>query len=272
MTGVDIRAAEASGPALAARARDLLAFEWIKLRSIRSNYVTALVAAVVTVGATVVVAHALTPIRAQQAAGPNTPLTASFLGYAEYAVLPISVLGVLQFTSEYSTGLIRTTFAAVPQRWAVLAAKAGVVGAATLVAGEALAFACFFLTQAILSGHHRGLSLGTPGVPGAVLAGGFLACACALTALGLGAIIRHTAGAITATVAAIYGVAGLCLVLPAPWRADVGRFTMAFAASQVLALHPQHALFSAAGSMLVLIAWPAVTLLVAGLVLTRRDA
>jgi len=272
VTAVEIRATEAPGPAPAARARDVLAFEWVKLRSIRSNYVTALVAAVVTLGATVIVAHALASTREPLAAGPFTPLTASFLGYAEYWVLPISVLGVLQFTSEYSTGLIRTTFTAVPQRRAVLAGKVAVVGTAALVAGEALAFACFFLTQAIVSGRHRGLSLDTPGVPGAVLAGGFLVCACALTALGLGAIIRHTAGAITATVAAIYGVAGLCLVLPAPWKADIGRFTMAFAASQVLALHPQHGLFSPAVSMLVLIAWPAVTLLVAGLVLARKDA
>ena len=272
MTAVDVRAAEAPGVAPAARARDILAFEWAKLRSIRSNYVTALVAMVVTLGATVVVAHALASTRAPLPAGLFTPLTASFLGYAEYAVLPISVLGVLQFTSEYSTGLIRTTFTAVPQRWAVLAGKVAVAGAVALVAGEALAFACFFLTQAILSGRHRGLSLDTPGVPGAVLAGGFLVCACALTALGLGAIIRHTAGAITATVAVIYGVAGLCFILPAPWKAEIGRFTMAFAASQVLALHPQHSLFSPAASMLVLVAWPAVTLLVAGLVLARRDA
>jgi ABC-2 type transport system permease protein len=271
VTAVDIRAPDAPGPALAARARDVLAFEWIKLRSIRSNYVTALVATVVTLGATVIVAHALASSPAHQPA-PFTPLTESFLAYAEYAVLPISVLAVLQFTSEYSTGLIRTTFTAVPQRWAVLAGKVAVVGAAALVVGEALAFVCFFLTQAILSGGHRGLSLDMPGVPGAVLAGGFLMCACTLTALGLGAIIRHTAGAITATVAAIYGVAGLCFVLPAPWKADVGRFTMAFAASQVLARRPQHGLFSPAASMLVLIAWPAVTLLVAGLVLARKDA
>jgi ABC-2 type transport system permease protein len=272
VTAIDGRAAEAQRPAPPARARDAVAFEWVKLRSIRSNYVTALVATVVTLAATVVVAHALASTPAHQPAAPFTPLTASFLAYAEYAVLPISVLGVLQFTSEYSTGLIRTTFIAVPQRWTVLAGKVAVVGAAALVAGEALGFACFFVTQAILSGRHRGLSLDTPGAPGAVLAGGFLVCACTLTALGLGAIIRHTAGAITATVAAIYGVAGLCLLLPAPWKADIGRFTMPFAASQVLATRPQHGLFSPAASMLVLIAWPAVTLLVAGVVLARKDA
>ena len=65
-------------------------------------------------------------------------------------------LAALQFTSEYSSGLIRTTFAAVPQRWTVLAGKAAVVGAAALVIGEVLAFGCFALVQAILSGRHRG--------------------------------------------------------------------------------------------------------------------
>ena len=138
--------------------------------------------------------------------------------------------------------------------------------------GEVLAFGCFALVQAMLSGRHRGLSLAQPGVPGAVLAAGFVLCACALTALGLAAIIRHTAGAITAALAVIYLIAGLCLSLPSSWKADVGRFTIAFAAFQVTALHPQAGLFSPTGSMLVLAAWPAATLLVAGLVITRRDA
>ena len=62
-------------------------------------------------------------------------------------MLAVGVLGVLAFSSEYSTGLIRTTFAAVPRRWAVLAAKAAVVGAAALIAGEVLAFASFVLTR-----------------------------------------------------------------------------------------------------------------------------
>ena len=105
-----------------------------------------------------------------------------------------------------------------------------------------------------------------------MLAAGFVLCACALTALGLAAIVRHTAGAITAALVVIYLVARLCLFLPSPWKADIGRFTLAFAAFQVTALHPQAGLFSPGGSMLVLVAWPAGTLLAAGLVITRRDA
>jgi hypothetical protein len=92
--------------------------------------------------------------------------TLSFGGFPT-AQLAVAALGLLAFTAEHSTGLIRTTFAAVPRRPAVVAAKAATAGAEALAAGEVLAFASFFLTQAILSGHHRGLSLahhgGRPG-------------------------------------------------------------------------------------------------------------
>jgi ABC-2 type transport system permease protein len=271
MTAVASRTGQPAVPSLAVRARDLLVFEWVKLRSVRSNYVTLLIAALATIGATAVVAQAIGSTRAAPPAAING-LTVSFLGYAEYFVIPVSVLAVLQFTSEYTTGLIRTTFCAVPRRWAVLAGKAAVTGGAALVAGEALAFSCFFLAQAVLSGRHRGVSLAQPGVPGAVLAGGFVLCACALTALSLGAIFRHTAGAIAAALAAIYGLAALCLVLPAPWRYDLGRFTMPFAAFQVVSMRPQPGLLSPGLSMLLLVAWPAAALLAAGLVTTSRDA
>jgi len=257
---------------LAVRARDVLASEWTKLRSARSNYLTLLIAAVVTIGATAIVAHTFAVTHGPPPPGPLTPLTESFLGYAEYTVLPVSVLSVLVFTSEYGTGLIRTTFAAVPRRRAVLAAKAAVTGTAALLAGELLAFAAFFLTQAILSGRHRGLSLAHPGVPGAVLAAGLVLAACALAGLGLGAIIRHTAGAIVATVAVIYLLAVLCALLPAPWNGRIGRFTLPLAAYQVVALHPAAGLLSPALSLLVLLAWPAAILLVAAAAITRRDA
>ena len=92
MTTVQIRADAETVPSLAARARDVLGFEWTKLRSVRSNYVTLLIAAVATIGSTVIVAHALASTPALPPGGPITALTASFLGYAESAVLPVSVL------------------------------------------------------------------------------------------------------------------------------------------------------------------------------------
>jgi len=272
MTAPQLRAAPAATTPAAVRARDVLSSEWTKLRSARSNYLTLLIAGVVTIGATAVVAHAIAATHGPPPPGPVNPLTGSFLAFAEYTVLPVSVLSVLVFTSEYGTGLIRTTFAAVPRRRAVLAAKAAVTGTAALLAGELLAFAAFFLTQAILSGRHRGLSLTHPGVPGAVLAAGLVLAACALAGLGLGAIIRHTAGAIVATVAVLYLMAVACAVLPAPWNDRIGRFTLPLAAYQVVALHPQPGLLSPALSLLVVAAWPAAILLIAAVAITRRDA
>ena len=143
----------------------------------------------------------------------------------EYAVIAVSVLGVLAFSSEFSTGLIRTTFAAAPRRRAVLAAKAAVLGVVTLVVGEVVVFASFFLAQAILSGHGLGVSLAAPGVPGKVLAAGLVLCVCTLLGLALGAIIRHTAGGIAATVAVIV-LPAITGFLPSPWGGRIGRFTL----------------------------------------------
>jgi len=143
--------------------------------------------------------------------------------------------------------------------------------ALTLAVGEAVAFASFGLDQAILASHGQGVSLGHPGVPGAVLSAGLLLCVCALLGLALGAIIRHTAGGIAATIAVIL-VPGIAALLPAPWNGRIGRFTLLEAAQQVSALHPAADLFSPGWSLLVLLAWPAAGLAAAALLITRRDA
>jgi hypothetical protein len=269
MTAPRTRPADAAVPALPIRARDILTSEWTKFGSVRSTYWTLLIAAVTTIGISAIVAVSL---RAQPAAGrpQMDPLLPGFASL-EYAVLAAGVLGVLAFSSEYATGLIRTTFAAVPQRRAVLAAKAAVTGAVTLAAGELLSFASFLLAQAILSGSHLGVSLSHPGVPGAVLANGTLLFVCAMLGVGLGAIVRRTAGAVAALFGLIY-LPAILGVLPAPWNHWTSRFTLFYAAQQVVTLHPRTDLLSPALSMLVLIAWPAAALLTAAFLVTRRDA
>jgi ABC-2 type transport system permease protein len=269
MTVLDSQPAHAATPSPAVRAGDLLASEWTKFRSVRSTYWTLLIAAITPIALSGIVALAVT---AQPRPGqpPVDPLLPGFASL-EYAVLAVGVLGVLAFTSEHATGLIRTTFVAVPQRRAVLAAKAAVAGAVTLILGELLAFASFFLAQAILSGHHRGVSLSHPGAPGAVLAEGILLFVSTMIGLGLGAVIRHTAGAIAALVGLIYLPAVLGL-LPPPWNDRIGRFTLIDAAKQVALLHPAAGLLSPAFSVVVLLAWPAAALLTAAFLITRRDA
>lgn len=254
-----------------ARARDALAFEWTKLQSVRSNRWTLIAAVIVTLAVTVIVAASIASTPAGRPA-PFDTLTASFLGFAEYTVAPVTVLSVLVFTSEYASGLIRTTFTAVPRRGSVLAAKAAVTGAAALVVGEVLAVTCFLLTQAIAAGRHGGLSLAQPGLPGAILAVGLALAACAVVGVAAGAIIRHTAGAIAAALTVVYLLAVLCMLLPEPWNTRLGRYAMPFAAYQAVSLHQRAGLLPPAMSVVVLVAWPVVALLAAAAVLRRRDA
>jgi hypothetical protein len=268
MTTAELRSgdtARQAGQGRIVRARDVLASEWTKLRSVRSTYWALIVAAVVSLAGS-----ALAALPAGKGAPLPDPVAFSFIGWAEYPVLAVGVLGVLTFTSEYATGQIRTTFTAVPRRLAVLAARTAVVAALALVFGELLAAASFSLTQAILSRHGQGVALSRHGVPGAVLAAGFVLVVVAVTGVGLGAAIRHTAGAIAVLPVVFYLPLAL-LPLPAPWS-QIDRFTLPAAAYQVVALHPATNLLAPALSMLVLIAWPATILAIAAVLITRRAA
>jgi hypothetical protein len=93
---------------------------------------------------------------------------------------------------------------------------------------------------------------------------------CALIGVAIGAIVRHTAGGIAAAIGVIVLPAIVALLRP-PWSDRIGRFTLLDAARQVAALHPQPDLFAPAGSLLVLLAWPAAALAAAALLITRRD-
>jgi len=88
MTAPRIIAARHTAPSRAVRARDVLSFEWTKLRSVRSNYWTLSIAAAVSVGVTAIAAHSISAPPGGHASSMS-PLTSSFLGYAEYAILPM---------------------------------------------------------------------------------------------------------------------------------------------------------------------------------------
>jgi hypothetical protein len=242
----------------------VLTSEWTKLCSVRSTLWSVLIAAITAIGASVILALAA----ANGGQQPLDPLASIYVGWLEYPVLAIGVLGVLTFTSEFATGQIRTTFASVPQRGAVLAAKATVVGALALLVGELLSFTAFFISEAILSGHHTGLSLAHPRVLGAVASAGLAICAVAVLGVALGALIRHTAGAVAALPALLY-LPLVVSAMPPPWNTSIGRFTMLMASYQTVALHPQANLLSPTLSLLVLLAWPAAAMLLAALLINR---
>ena len=206
-----------------------------------------------------------------QARATFDPVSGSFTGLG-LAQLAFGVIGVLAISSEYTTGLIRTTFAAAPRRRAVIAAKAAVVGALTLAAGELIAFATFFAGQQALSGQHADVTLAHPGALRGVLAAGFYLAVMAWVGLGLGAVIRHTAGAITAVIGIVFLLPHIIQALPAPWDVRIGKYSLDMAAQQVIAQHPVPGYLPAGPSFLIVTAYAAAATAAAAFLITRRDA
>ena len=180
--------------------RSVARMEWLKLRSVRSTAWIMFVFAAGLIGlAVLVMRHQDWATMSAANRASFDPTNNSFAGLT-IGQLAFGVLGVLVITSEFSSGMIRATFAAVPRRPLLLAVKAAVLAAVTLVAGEILAFAAFAVGEAVLRSPVPHATLGQPGVLRAVLMAGAYPALIALMALGLGAVIRHTAGAISAVV------------------------------------------------------------------------
>src|SRR6516225_185125 len=256
------------------RARNVLFSEWIKLRSVRSTYLVLLFGAAAAVGIGYLVAHADATHWATMTAAKKAafdPVYDSFSGLG-LAQLAFGALGMLAISSEYTTGLIRTTFAADPRRRAVIAAKAAVVGVVSLLAGELIAFATFFTGQWALSAQHLDVTLAHPGALRGVLAAGFYLAVTAWVGLRLGAIIRHTAGAITAMAGVVLLLPQIVNALPVPWDVRIGKYTLGVAAQQTISQHPQAGYFSAGPSFIIVLAYAAAAIAAAAFVITRRDA
>jgi ABC-type transport system involved in multi-copper enzyme maturation permease subunit len=120
--------------------------------------------------------------------------------------------------------MIRTSLSVLPRRRTVFAAKALVFGAIAVAAGLISSFASYFLGQAILSGQHINSTLGQPGVLRAVIGGGLFLGVCGLLSYGLGALIRHTAGAIAASFGLLFVLGILAGFLPTDWAVHVDKW------------------------------------------------
>jgi ABC-2 type transport system permease protein len=173
--------------------------EWIKLRSLRSTWWTLAVTAAGTVGIGVAVGL--------NSRNPSADLINNALAGVVPGLLLAGALGALTMTSEYQSGTIRSTLAAIPRRPLVLAAKAAVFGAVTLIVGQAASFTAFLAAAATVRHGIAAPTLGDPGVLRAVVLSGAAFCLIGLLGLGLGAIIRHSAAAVGVLVAGVYVLA-----------------------------------------------------------------
>ncbi|MEU1283881.1 ABC transporter permease [Kitasatospora sp. NPDC005856] len=205
----------------APRFLDLLAAEWIKLRSLRSTSWVLVLASLVAIAVNVNAVHTdLTYIDHPAPRLPGQPpytYDPLFHGLGSIAgdlmAVAAGTLGAITVFGEYTTGLIRTTFAAVPDRRGVVAAKVVLVGGITALAGIVVSAVSFLTVNAMLASRHLGLSLTDEGCLRAVLGYAAIVPVCALIGMALGALLRHATASIVSLVM-------LLLVLPMVFGGD----------------------------------------------------
>jgi hypothetical protein len=252
--------------------RTVTRMEWRKLLSIRSTGWTLAVFAAGMIGIAILIGTNA-PVHFVAAADRAAwdPTETGFAGLA-IGQLVIGILGVLTISSEFSSGMIRATFAAVPRRPLVLAAKAAVLTVVTLAAGEILAFAAFAAAEASLPAVTPHASLSQPGVVRAVLLAGVYPCLIGLIGLGLGALIRHTAGAICAVVGVVFVLPLVLLPLGADNTQVERLLPEQIAENSLTAVKPVSGALSPGLGFAVLCLYAAAALAAGAWALARRDA
>ena len=248
--------------------------EWTKLRSVRSTTWTLLATVAIAIGFGALVGVSqmsnwdnLDP--AEQLRFDPTFFSLSGLWLAQLAV---GVLGVLLVTSEYATGQIRATLGATPHRGTVLAAKATTFTAVVITIGLISSFGAFFLGQAIFASKDLDAVITEPGVLRAVAGGALYLAAVGLLGLGLGTILRRTAGAVAALVGVLVLAPLVSGFLPASFQESVGKYLPAQAGMAIFSVTPDpRSLFPWTGYA-VLLAFVAITLVIGCALLSRRDA
>jgi ABC-type transport system involved in multi-copper enzyme maturation permease subunit len=254
------------------------ASEWTKLRTLRSTRYSLLAGVAMTIGFAIIPALVNASRWGSMSASDRAgfhPLETSLIGVS-IAQLAFGVLGVLVISGEYSTGMIRSTFAAVPKRLPVLWGKAGVFGLVTLVLALPSTLIAFFAAQAILKGHSLNghdiaLSFSDPGVSRAVIGGALYLTLIGLFGLGLGAILRNTAGGISAFAGILFVLPPLMSVLPASWNNAISPYLPSNAGQAIMQTgHPAHTLAPWTG-LGVMAAYTAIAVAIAAIQLRRRD-
>ena len=248
--------------------------EWTKLRSLRSTRWSLLAAIVLTIGlpalfAAVTSSHwgSMSP----HERADRHPLDIALAG-VNVSQLAVAVLGVLVITGEYSTGMIRASFSAVPKRLPVLWAKTAVFGVVTFLLMLPSVLVAFWASQAILSRHHiLQVSLSDHGVARSVIGGAVFLLLVGIFALGIGAIVRNTAGAIATFAAIFFVIPPLMNVLPASWNHAITKYLPSEAGRQLFSPTHDSTSLSPLWGGLLFAGYCAFAIALAAVLLVRRD-
>jgi len=310
MTTSDVRLSALPPAAGRAGLRGVLASEFTKIRSVRSTYWTIAALVLVSVGIAALVGFGISnDIHNHPWNKAGTDGTQNILiPFFELGQLIIAVVGAMAITAEYSTGMIRTSLTAMPRRGTVYLAKLIVLTVVSFVISVVTSFLAFFVGSATLGGSGVAGSLfhnvtvprdvnmspgkgGPDGSPNyafighevitpahvltAVIGSALFVTVVALIAFGLGAIIRHTAGAITTAIGLMFVLSIIVQILPGSWRDDIVRFMPDSAGRVISSTLPNQDythLWSTWPQFLVTVIWMLVFVGVGGYLFRKRDA
>jgi ABC-2 type transport system permease protein len=272
------RPAAAPAPTLGAALLRTLRSEFTKLRSVRSTYwimfVLVVASAAWCVAYCLGTVHQWPHMSAQDRSGFDATQN-SILGLALLGQLVIVVFGALMITSEYSTGMVRTSLTVMPRRGTLYAAKAAVFAAVSLIVAFVASFGTFFLGRVLLSSTHVTMSLSQPGVLRSLIITALFVEACGLVAFGIGALVRNTAAALTLAFGFLVLLSELIRTLPVFLHNDLTRWVPGGDAinsmTATIGGQTPHT-FSAWGELAVFAGYAAIVLLLGAVQFARRDA
>ncbi|MFE0678496.1 ABC transporter permease [Streptomyces sp. NPDC058867] len=255
----------------------VLRSEWSKFWSLRSSWITLIAALVVLNVFGSIAAFTYSPDAAtfggppgRESGGSTDAVSLALMG-STFASLIVGVLGVLMSAGEYGTGMVRSTFAAVPRRLPVLWSKAAVIAPLVFVLTTIGALTAFQLGTAGLDGERIALSLGDDGVLRSLIGAGAYLGLVAVFGVALGSLIRSTSGGIGALVAVLLILPGLASLLPDSLYDSVNPYFPSNAGSAMYALHESSDSLSPGAGLAVFAGWVAITLAAAAIRLKRTD-
>jgi ABC-2 type transport system permease protein len=255
--------------------RRVLSSEWAKLWSLRSTWITLALGLLFLVAFGLIAASRYKSDVGSGHMDPDfaqsTAVSLSLFG-TNFAQLALGVLGVLVTAGEYSTGVIRSTLAAVPRRLPVLWSKALVYGLVALVVGTLGVFVAFLFGSEIVSGTPAAMGFSHAGVVRSLLGAGLYLGLVGVIGTALGALLRSVAGGISVLVASMMLVPGLVSLLPSSWQGDISPYLPSNAGQSMFALTHDSTALSPAVGLLVFLGWAALALAGAAYRLVRSDA
>ena len=248
--------------------------EWIKFRSVRSTIMGFLVTFVLTIGLGVLITVAIRGHWSQSS--PTDKFTfdavSTSLAGTYFASFAVGVIGILFITSEYSSGSIRTTLAAVPNRVRLTLSKLIVLASSMFIVGEVVCFVTFLIGQAIFSGVVPTASLSNGAVLRSVLLAGVYLTLLAVLGFAIGLILRQSGACISVFTSILLIIPIIILFLPQSWQTSVTKYEPSELGRAMMSTSPPGSDFGAWTSLAILLVIVAVVLGFGTTMLARRDA